>query len=306
MSAPMINFPLSVIVDGLLSYVQWIFGNPEITPSEYRWNIDDRKSLIRICGPFVIDNEKPMSAPFVVIERGSFAFANQTINNLKSGDSNTFENSHYSDWMDGTINVIVGSGAAGEASSIANFLAIMFQSERQTIKGAIKCLRRMDYLDVSAEIPVVKDTQIRRWEVTLRLSVSLQQGWINKLRGTTLFSKASIKAIKDFVYSNKGSTTLGADTLVDATKDFGFLTTNDPQFVETEFTKGWYYVKLKDNVHDSILKVLEIVDNHTLKLGFHDENDVPAAWSAPETASDVEYDILWNNMHLSVELPTNT
>jgi len=308
MPAPLINFPLSLIVDGILSYIQWIFGNPDLTPAEYRWNVDDRKSLIRICGPFVIDNEKPMSAPFIVVERGGFAFANMTLDNLKSSDGNTFENQVFSDWMDGVINIIIGSGSAGEASSIANFLAIMFQADRHGLKKALKFVRNLNYLDVSPEVPVVKDTEIRRWEVTFRLNVSLQQGWIKKLTeaAKVTFNKMSLKQVSDFAFSAQGIITEGSDLLVDPSKNFGFLTTNDPQFLEKEFERGWYYIKLRNNEYDSILKIVEIVDNHTLRLQFHDANDDPIPWSAPASITEASYDIYWNNIHLQIELPTNS
>ena len=124
MPALLLNFPASAVVDVLLSYVQWVFGNPDLIPDDYRWTVEDRDSKIRISAPFVIDNEKPMSAPFIVVERGGFVFANRVIDNLKGADANVMTNREKVDWMDGTMNVICGSGSAGEASSLSNFLFI--------------------------------------------------------------------------------------------------------------------------------------------------------------------------------------
>ena len=61
------NFPVTATVDCLLSYVKFIFSEEDITPGAYRYDADnDRNSRIRISAPFSIDNEKPLSAPFVV------------------------------------------------------------------------------------------------------------------------------------------------------------------------------------------------------------------------------------------------
>ena len=84
------NFPLALITDGLTSYIQHIFGSPKHTPDDYRWNVQDRQSRITISGPFVIDKERPMAAPFIVVERSAFSFNNKVIGDLKSGQENVF------------------------------------------------------------------------------------------------------------------------------------------------------------------------------------------------------------------------
>lgn len=308
MTVPLINFPIAAVVDVILSYLQFVFGNDEITPSEYLWTDDDRTSKIRISGPFVIDNEKPMSAPFVVVERGSFQFENKAIDNLKSSTANTFEEKTYVDWANGIVNIICGSGVASEASSLANFLAIMFQANRHGIIKNSHFIRNLNYIGIGPEIPVVKDTEVRRWEVTLTLSVSLQMGWMHVLREPTLWESAAIYSTKSpsEVYSSSGVVTQGSDTLVDATKSFGFLETDDPQLIQSEFNKGWYYIRFKDNAYDQLYTIVEIVDNNTLRLQTHDTDNNPVAWSSSESASDVEYDLLWNHLNIHMELPTTT
>ncbi len=288
MSAPIINFPIASVVDGLLSYTQWIFGNPEITPAEYRWNSDDRASRIRICAPFVVDNQKPMSAPFIVIERGAFSFANRMLDNLKTADANTFLNGKYDDWCDGGMNIICGSGTAEEASSLANFLAIMFQADRHGIKQVLRFVRNLNYVDISPEIPVVKFAEVVRWEVTLRLYVSLQMGYFKLEREPELWNKAGFYAVESpsLATSESGIISEGQDTLVDMSKDFGFLTTNSPQFLQQEFSRGWYYIKFPDSEYPEQLYT-------------------PVPWSSPEAAIDVEYQIWWNAIHLRMELPNN-
>jgi len=307
MTATLTNFPIAAVVDCLLSYLQFVFSNDEITPDAYRWAEDDRTSKIRISGPFVIDNEKPMSAPFVVVERGSFTFANQTMDNLKSGTANAFEEKTFVDWADGTINIICGSGVASEASSIANFLAIIIQGNRHGIIKNSHFIRNLNYIGIGPEIPVVKDTEVRRWEVTLSLRASLQMGWLHILREPTLWESATVYATKTPVeaYSDSGVISIGLDTLVDSTKDFGYLETSDPKLIQTELEKGWYYIRFRDNAYDQLYTIIEIVDSNTLKLQTHDENNDPVAWAATESAVDVEYDLLWNSLNIHMEIPTS-
>ena len=307
MPASMINFPISSILDGVLSYLQWMFGNINITPSEYRWDPDDRKSFIRISAPFVIDNEKPMSAPFVVVERGAFEFENRVIDNFKSSDANTFSNPNFVAIANGTINIICGAHVAPEASSLANFISIMMQADRHGIIKQLGFVRNMYHLDIGPEVPVVKDTEIRRWEVTLRIFVSLQMGWITSLIEPKEWNSATMYG-EDIgpgapSLSDAGATTLGSDLLVDTTQDFGPLLTNNPQLLDKELTGGWYYIRFKDDCeYKQLYPVDSIVDNHTLRLKTHDVNNNPIPWSAPATKTGVSYNLVRNWIRLKCNI----
>jgi len=310
MPAVLINFPFSAIVDGILSFLHYSFKTPGITPSEYRWDPDDRKSFIRICAPFVIDNEKPMSAPFIVVERGAFQFANRAIDNLKNGEANIMERMEKVDWADGTVNIICGSGVAGEASSLANFIAILMQSERHGIASTLRFVRNLKYLDVSPEIPIVKNTEVRRWEVTLRIFVSLQMGWLTYYSGETPWNKAGIKAISPtpLTTSNVGRTTQGSDLIVDTTKNFGFNPDSNPRLLQPEVSKGWYYLRMPglppdNNLDVELFTLAEVVDNHTLRVFYHDAQNQLVPWSAPATATNFQYELLWNNLNIHMEFP---
>lgn len=310
MPVPLIHFPFSAVVDGIISYIQYVFGNPELTPATYRWNSNSRATRIQIKAPFVIDNEKKMSAPFIVVERGTYVFQNRTLDNLKSADPNTFHHPKFSDIADGYVNIICGSGVAGEASSIANFLAIIMQANRHRIAAELKFIRDLHYIDCGPEIPIVKDTEVRRWEVTLRFAASIQLNWFKLFHDPEpeLFNKASVFGLDDesIVDSDKGITSIGLDTLVDSTQDFGYLLTNDPQLLQQDLERGWYYIRFKDNEYKQLYPIVEIVNSTTLRLQTHDTDGNPVAWSAPESAIDVEYELLWNGIHLHVELPLNT
>ena len=303
------GFPVPMVVDGIISYLQWVFGNPELVPDEYRWNINDRASRIRISAPFVIDNEKPMSAPFIVVERGSFNFQNGTIDNLRGANSNTFENKSYADWANGPVNITIGSSVAPEASNLASFLAIMFQADRHGLKQTLKFVRNLNYVGIGPETPVVKYDQIHRWEVTLSLSVSVQFGWLKYLTNPVEWNKCGFWGMDQFnrrITGEDGNITIGSDLLVDNTKDFGFLTTNNPQILQRELENGWYYIWMDDlQFPKQPLKVVEVVNPNTLRLETYNEDQEPVPWSAPESLVNTKYTLLWNSIHLRMELPGN-
>jgi len=305
MPVPFLNFPLKAIVDGIISYTKFLFTNDEITPPSYRYSENDRESKLRIQGPFVIDNEKPMSVPFIVVERGTFAFNNSTIDNLKNATPNTFETKEKVDWMDGYINVIVGSRAAGEASNIANFLAINYQADRHGIIDQLKFLRNFNYVDVGPEIPVFKDAEVKRWEVTIRIMVSMQVGWATTIREPEPWNKVSIYAVNSNWgrTSNSGIVAEGLDTLTDSTANFGYLETNDPRLIEKELQEGYYYIKFVDD--DQLYPIADIVDPNTLQLLTHDEDGNPIPYSAPASAVDLGYQLYWNCVHIRGDIPNN-
>jgi len=297
------DFPLSLIVDGLISYLQWAFNNPDIIPPEYRWESDERASRIRICAPFVIDNQKPMSAPFIVVERGGFAFANRTIDNLKSQSHTTGEDTERVDWADGVVNKTFGSGVASEASCLANIVAILLQSDRHGIMSTLRFVRNFKYSNVGPEVPVVKYAEVHRWEVTLQIEASLQFGWIHTQTDIEPWNKADIINTDDGTFSEYGETTEGSDIFVDSTKNFGTSVDHDPQLLPTELSKGYYYIRFSDNPNAQLYTVKEIIDNHSLKLVTHDEDDAEAPWIAEETDDELGYYLLWNHVHVHVKIP---
>jgi len=299
------NFPVTAVVDCLLSYTQFLFSKEGLTPGAYRWNEKERDQRIRISGPFSIDNEKPLSAPFIVIERGSFQFQNLAIDNLKGADANSFDNPQYKDTADGVVSIIVGSGTASEASNIANFMAVMIQADRHQIMGNSKFIRNLNYVDISPEMPVMKGVEVHRWEVIVRLSVSIQFGWLKSEMEPILWKSASIRSIDGLtkVFSNKGIISEGYSTLTDGTQNFGFLDSNDPQFITKDFDRGWYYVRFRENENKQLYTITEVKDKNTIKLQTHDENDNPVDWVADKTSIDVEYDLYWNSLHIHMKLP---
>ena len=296
------NFPLAVLTDGIISYVQYLFGNPKITPSEYRWNTNDRESRITISGPFVIDNERPNSAPFIVVERTPFTFQNRTIDNLKSAANNTFEDDEKVVIADGGITITIGSQVASEASSIANFLAIQLQADRHGIMTTLGFLRNLKISGISNETPVYKDSEVRRWTVTLNVFASLQMGWKYEYEPGTPWKQLELRAIdNEYKFLSKGSVESGRDIIRDSTADFGFEITDSPQLLRRELEYRWYYIQFEDS--SKLYVVEEIVSNNELRLSTVDKDGNKIPYSAEESGI-VDYKLLWNSVHLAVNIPT--
>jgi len=312
MASTLENFPLALVTDGIISYIQWIFGNPEITPDEYRWNSSDRESRIIISGPYVIDKEKPMAAPFIVVERTGFNFENRTINNLKSAKENVFTEEEKRVIVDGSISINIGSQVASEASNLANFLAIMLQADRHGIKSTLGFIRSLKVTSVSSETPAFKDSEIKRWTVGLSLFVSIELGWKNTPLVENKWDKFSLKTIDKQHYweSNNGAVRVSSDILLDESANFGFETSNEPQLLRKEFNDYWYYISFEYENHEVLYQVLEIVSSTELRLGLEvmrDSIDNPREFipfNPEESKVKVNYKLLWNSVHLSIEIPT--
>ena len=298
------NFPLATITDGITSYIQFLFGSPKHTPSEYRWNSRDRESRITISGPFVIDKERPMAAPFIVVERSGFQFENRTIDNLKSAKANVFLDDEKVVIADGGVSITVGAGAASEASSLANYLAIQIQADRKGIMETLGFLRNLNIVDISPETPVFKDSEVKRWEVVLNVRTSIQMGWIDYEVDPVKWEKLSVRAIdkEEHYESVTGITMSGSDVLTDPNANFGYNIDNTPQLLSREMDMGWYYIRFDGD--GSVYDVAEIIDGNRLRLTFHDSEDNKVPFNPEESKVDNKYELVWNSVHLHVELPT--
>ena len=298
MSVEMKNFPLVDVVDGILSYLQYVFGNPDVTPSDYRWNADETISKIRISGPFTIDNAKPMLAPYIVVERTGFNFENRVIDDLKNADNNSFENANYVSIINGNLLITCGSSVSSEATSLASMVSLLMHSDRKIITSTLGFLRSLKPENIGPETPAVKYADVRRYEVLVQYFCSIQQNW-EKVETTILpWNKATIQTESEQSFSKNGSVTLGSNLLVDTSKNFGFTLTSNPQFLPQEFSRGWYYIRFKNNPFKQLYKIVEVVDSHTVRLETNYAHDADAPWISSSTSNNVDYDLLWNNVHL--------
>jgi hypothetical protein len=298
------NFPLASITDGLTSYIQYLFGDPKHIPADYRWNSSDRESRITISGPFVIDKERPMAAPFIVVERSGFQFENRTIDNLKSAKENVFMSDEKVLIADGGVSITVGSGAASEASSIANYLAVQIQADRHGIISTLGFVRNLNVQSISPETPVFKDSEVKRWEVVLNISVSLQMGWMDYRVDPVVWEELSIRAVDSEKYyaSDSGIVMTGSDLLTDPSANFGFELTNNPQLLTREMNMGWYYIQFDGDA--SIYNIEEVTSPTSLKLSFHDSEGNKIPFNPDESKVNSKYKLVWNSVHLHVEIPT--
>lgn len=291
MATSLENFPLALVTDGFLSYLKHIFGSSDHTPSDYRWDKDDRASRITIVSPFVIDNEKPNSVSYITVERGGYGVDNRVLDNLKSSSENVFDITDNVMLTNGTVNLTIGTGVASEASSIANYLMIQLQSDRSSIMEKLGFLRRMQVVSVGPEIPQFKDSKVSRWTVTLTIETSIQMGWIKSTPGDT-WESFEVRAInRDGEYkSTTGSLAEGSSSIIDAGANFGYDINSEPSFIKSEVEKGWYTIKLPGS---SVSYVLEGVVSPT---------ELIVKDLLPESdSSGVEYSVYWNDVHLHVK-----
>ncbi len=303
MPSSLVNFPLATISDGVISYLQFLFGSRKHTPEDYRWSPHQRQTRVTISGPFVFDNERPMAAPFIIVERTPFTFDNRVLDNLKSAKENVFLEDEKVLIADGGITLKVGAGAASEASSIANYLAIQLQADRKGIMQNLGFVRNLNIVDVGSEIPIVKDSEVKRWEVTLRLQVSMQMGWkdleVDPVKWKSLAMRTVSK--EKSYHSDVGVVTTGSANLEDPSANFGLETTNVPQLLKKELDKGWYYVRFDGD--EKLYNVESIVNKNKLSLSYHDANDEKVPFNPPESSVNKKYNLLWNEVHLHIELP---
>jgi hypothetical protein len=302
MPSDLLNLPFGLVVDGFLSFIQSRFSNPEITPPAYRWNPDETQSRIRISSTYVIDNAKSGSIPSITVRRSGLQFASRVMDNLASADANVLTNAQYEDWADGTIDILCEAGSASEASSLANFLAIEIQANRKGIKYTLPFMRYISWADVGPETPVEQNVEVRRWQVFLRIKISVYLGWIKKEIDLDPFNKISITNIssENTWNSDSGTITPGQPYIVDNTADFGILKTNNPQLLSAELNKKWYYVLIGEDTR--LYTIEEIINNHQIRLSDRDLNNSVIPFNPPEGLT-THYRIVWNTIHLKVELP---
>ena len=307
MPAIITNFPLVAISDGIISFLQYIFGNAEITPSDFRWNADDRQTKIFIGGPYTITRDKVGAMPSITVARGNFSYHNRFIDNLESADAITQENPKYRDLMQGSLSIICEANVGSEATGLASFISIELQANRHPIAGALKFVHKMKWLGISAENPIEEQAEVTRWQCIISFDVMLYQAYFKREMTPQPFNKLNIYAVDALEPWNSiyGETTIGSPNLVDNSADFGFLSANDPQFLESEFDKRWYYVTFSDT-EPKKYTVEQIINNKTLKLSYVNSAGDTVDFNPGETEKNIPYTILWNSVHLNIELPKKT
>lgn len=314
MAAPeVIDYPLSNVTSFLLAFLQDQFSRPEVTPPGLRWDSDPGVSKIRISGVYAPDQEKAGSPLSISIKRGVFGYKKLNVGDISSATPNTFEDEAVEDLLEGSVDIIITSEVASETSSLANFIGMIIQANRQDLAGISKFIQHISVDSFSPEEPIKIDAVSRRWSCSVRLRCNLYIGWIryNKydLSKNPVLQQLEVTHLHKFNESDKGEVGI-SDELVDLTQDFGTLNTNNPQFFQKDIDKGWYYVTIKtpgatpsDPIKEERFQIGSIVDNHTLKLYYRDEFGVSHPYAPATAATDVEYEIAWNSIHLKTVFP---
>jgi len=284
--------------DGLISFIQYLFRTPDITPAGYRWNADEKATEIFISGPFTISREKVGQLPTVTVARSPFQAQNRVIDHLKKADPNTFENEVSLDLLDGGVSIICEAGAGDEASALAMFIFLEIQANRKQLLQGMPFVHRFLGMSISNETPVKEAAEIERWQAIVNISVTLYLGWMKYIKDPEPWRQAALFNTNDFWQSQFGRVEVGSAILTDDSADFGFLTANNPKFLQSEFEKRWYYV-LVDGMK---LTVEEIISNKKLRLSVVDADQNVVAFAAA-TTKDAPYRLVWNSVHIYMEFP---
>lgn len=300
MSVDMTGFPAVYVVDGIISFLQYVFSLPGITDINYRWNRDERKSKIFIAGPYTFDREKLGSAPSITVSRSALGFRNLVMDNLENAGENTFANPKHKDLMAGKISVICESRSASEVSGLASFCAYQIQSQRHKIISNLKFVQDLKYEGLSPENPIQETAEIRRYQCIAYFNCSLYVGWMKSIDNLSKFNKANVYGVdnEDGVYKSTGVITKGSANIVDDNADFGLTDSNNPQLIENEYLDKWYCINI-GNVNKKYV-VEEIINNKTLRLSEVDKNGNTIPFN-PESDESVEYTLFWNSIHVDIE-----
>jgi hypothetical protein len=315
MAAPeVIDYPLASVSSFFLSFLQYQFSLPEVTPPGLRWDPDPLKSTIRISATYSPDQEKAGSPLSISIKRNIFGYRTLGLGDKADKTPNTFEDEAGVGLLEGSVDIIVTSEVAAETSSVVNLIAMLLQANRQELAGISGFIQHLSLESVSAEEIVKIDAVARRWACSLRLRTNLYMGWTrinvyDPLKNPIL-EQIEVTNLSKMSSEEHGSTTMGSDLFVDSTKNFGPLVSNNPQLFQKDVEKQWYYVTIKipgptpeDPVTEERCIIKDVVDNHTLKLVKRDENGVEYPYLAPSTRVDIDYELAWNSIHLQTVFP---
>ena len=286
----------TLLTDGLISYIQYLFKTPEITPDDFRWNADETQTRIFISGPFTVGRQKAGSIPTVTVMRSDFSASNLVNDHLQSARANVFDKEVRMDMMNGGVSIVCECGAGDEAQAMAVFVFLQIQGNRKNLVQGMPFLHRILGMSISKEVPVKESAEIERWQTTINIDVSLYLGWIRKEEPLPQWTESLVYNTSKF-YDGTGTITLGSDKISDTGSFFGFMTVNYPQFLQAEFDAGYYYVLLDDGRR---LDVAEVVDPHTLRLTKRDDAGKVSAYAADSTRT-LPYKVVWNSIHLYTE-----
>jgi hypothetical protein len=294
------HFPIVSIVEALVDFTRYQFKTPGITPSDWRWDSDPKRSMITIRGDYSLEEIRPDSQPVIAIVRNSFGFSNSSLDNLEKADANTFSNAQKRDWLIGSIDIICASRSKNEADCLASFLALVMQSERHMLRSQLPFLKSLSYAMIGPPTPgAVTDVEIRRWMTTLRLNVELNMAWVTRQSDEVKWEKLNIYTTQNgsAYESDVGTMAEHSSVLVDLTADFGLEVGRAQKFNSAELAQGWYYVFL--GTDKTRYTIREIVSPTELRLVYQDGG---VDHGLMHEAFAGKYKIVWNNVHFAASV----
>jgi len=268
--------PAAKLTSALISYLQFLFSKVNKVGAMYLWNQDQKLTKIRISSAFVIDVQKPLSNPYITVQRGGMNYQKVAIANFIEGDA--LENKvTKGDFLGGGISITVGARTTIEASNIAHFIAEYMQVDRGQIISKSGMLRNFQVMGVGPETPKVVDSMVHRAEVTISIMAEticlnevsvLQEGPFNitDILGIDWRSGESKGDVASGVL-NIGSKTVGIDN------------TYDYFLEQVRIDSGEYYAMLNGEP----FQIGTIVDEHNIGI---------IGCSLNKT---VDYSIIWNS-----------
>lgn len=305
MPAILSNAPIATVVDSIVVYLQQTFSDPKKVPKEYLWDDNPSRSSISISSSFPENDDTPERVPSITVDRSALSFPRIAVNDEKSVSANTFETEEKVVTCDGGLNVTITCGSASEASSMANFLAIMFISDAPAIKTVVSFIRRFRPVGVSAEMPVKRSAEVERWQVVLSIEVGIQIGWFRdyeeapeKWKRMELVAVSKVHAFE----SAYGSVFAGSSSLKDFEAKFGFENDSNPKLIESELNGGWYHVIFEGSPQR--YKVVSLKSENEIQLQAVDSDNNPVPFNPLVNGINKKYKIVWNDIHLAVNIPT--
>ena len=303
------HYPIAGVVGFLCGFLQEIiFSNPDIAPTVWRYEKSStgRTSKIRISAPFVIDNAKALSQPYVIVERGEFSFNNRVINDSRTAEANTTDEEERVLLPTGVVLMTCGSRSAQEASSLANFITLVINAGKNSIYTGSQFIRLIRTLTIGPEVPVWKGHEVQRYETTIAFEVGLHFAFRLTTIEAEKMNKFSVEGVRLPYELNgtKGEFTQGSGVFTDTTVKFG----EDVLFEPGALSEKMYQVGFpggNPRVYiDSINYEPGESYGYSLNLVTVDETGkVFTPYAAPADAENLEYVIKWNEFKLFFNYP---
>lgn len=304
MNKGLANLPSTDIVRVLIDFTQWLFSKSQFFPDGYKWDPDEKRSLIRISKPFSIDDEKPLSRPYIIISRSATQLHNRVFDNLAKADPNDFSNPERVDLMSMNVIITAGAGTADEAANLSAFVLHAIHANRHLIKSKIPYIHELKQVAINPEQPRQNQTSstVHVWEATSVLSTVLKIGWFEKESDDAIIwdSMEIVNQGDILKESPTGQVFKNSNILKDEESSFGFdEEVNDVVFTEEGIEKGYYFISIDGQPY----LVKEVVNENMIRLVVSNAKGQPVDFVFEEEKKEVKYKVHWNKPYVRMVVP---